>query len=795
MMNVISCTVYSHDIRLVLLAALTCAAGATATIRLTHRATRSTAMEKAAWLLIASIVAGASIWCVHFIAMLGYKPGVPIAFDSVLTIMSLMVAIVGAGIGFAIATSARYRFAPAIGGAILGLAIVSMHYTGMMGYRVQGIVSWDRSYLAASILLAAALTAVSLHIALATQFANRLVAASGVLVVAIVSLHFTGMTAFHVEPMLVDGSFSNPEAMLTLAIAISFVAAVIITAGIASQLIGTSARAEASEALINMSNGLLMIAPNLTVRLYNNRVREMFGLDPADLRIGMPLLQYLRNVGAKAGWDEARTQRVYDNHVKWMASDVTERLDHHFDNGDVFTIVCRPLPEGGAVITYDDVTEAREGQKIISHMAFHDALTGLANRRSLADKITKLHGEQRYAMLLIDLDRFKAVNDMLGHGVGDQLLVEVAQRMLAAVGDEGTVFRIGGDELAVLTRSDTEAARAMGKQIVETISSSFNIAGHTLSIGCSIGVAFADAATGTETVQQMADLALYKAKENGRGRIEFYCDGMIESAASRRQIERELVGATAAGQFEMHYQPLFSLPARNLVGFEALLRWNHPDRGMVSPAEFIPLAEQTGAIVEIGAWVIDEACRQAALWPNDTYVSINISPVQLRAVDILKQLTAAFDRHGITPSRIEVEITETAMVDSSEQIRGILAGLRALGVRIAMDDFGTGYSSLAHLREFELDRIKIDRSFINASRDDAGAAAVVRAVTGMAADLKIATTGEGVETAEQLEKLVALGCGTAQGYHLGRPLTAVAATELVGGRAKKPVIAKPVLAA
>lgn len=779
MMNVISCIVYSHDIRLVLLAALVCAAGSHATIRLAYRASRSAAMEKAAWLLMASIVAGASIWCVHFIAMLGYHPGTQIGFDSVLTITSLMIAIFGAAFGFAVATWGRFRFAAATGGALVGLAIVAMHYTGMMGYRVQGIVSWDRTYLAASIFLAAIFTAAALHIALATRIKNRLLIASGMLVLGIVGLHFTGMTAFRVEPMLVEGSFSNPDAMLTLAIAISFVAAVIVTAGIASQMIGTSARTEASEALVNMSNGLLMVASNLTIRLYNNRVREMFDLESHELQIGMPLHQYLTNVGRKAGWDQTRTQRIFENHVKWMAAESTERLDHHFDNGKVYTIVCRPQAEGGAVITYDDVTEAREGQKMISHMAFHDALTGLANRRSLAGTIDQMGDTERYAILLVDLDRFKAVNDMLGHGVGDQLLVEVAKRLIAAVGCEGTAYRIGGDELAVLAHVDAGAAKALGERIVAVISAPFEIGGHTLSIGCSIGIAFADAGTGTEVAQQMADLALYKAKENGRGRIEFYSDGMIESAAMRRQMERELVAATEARQFEMHYQPLFALPEQNLVGFEALLRWNHPERGMVSPADFIPLAEQTGAIVEIGAWVIDEACRQAALWPSDTYVSINISPVQLRAVDILKQLTTALDRHGLTPSRIEVEITETAMVDSSDQIRGILAGLRALGVRIAMDDFGTGYSSLAHLREFDLDRIKIDRSFINASRDDAGAAAVVRAVTGMAADLKIATTGEGVETAEQLQNLVALGCGTAQGYHLGRPLTATAATELV----------------
>ncbi|MGE0231613.1 MAG: putative bifunctional diguanylate cyclase/phosphodiesterase [Flavobacteriaceae bacterium] len=255
---------------------------------------------------------------------------------------------------------------------------------------------------------------------------------------------------------------------------------------------------------------------------------------------------------------------------------------------------------------------------------------------------------------------------------------------------------------------------------------------------------------------------------------------MIEEAARRRQLEKELARAVEAGQFELHYQPLFSLPNRILSGFEALLRWRHPERGLVPPADFIPIAEQTGAIVEIGAWVIDEACRQVSRWPGDIYISINVSPVQLRSFDILRQITNALARYGLTPRRIEIEITETAMLDNSEQISAVLAGLRALGVRIAMDDFGTGYSSLAHLREFELDRIKIDRSFIDASHVDSGAAAVVRAVTSMARELAIATTGEGVENEEQLANLIALGCGTAQGYLLGRPMNADSATRLLG---------------
>jgi len=277
----------------------------------------------------------------------------------------------------------------------------------------------------------------------------------------------------------------------------------------------------------------------------------------------------------------------------------------------------------------------------------------------------------------------------------------------------------------------------------------------------------------------MAGLALYEAKEKGRGRVVTYRAGMVEMAERRRVLEGELAAAVAAGQLELHYQPLYDLPDRTLCGFEALLRWNHPRHGIMSPAEFVPLAEHSGAINQIGAWLIEEACRQAALWPSHIYVSINVSPVQLRSADILRQVTAALDRYRLAPRRIEVEITETAMVEDSPEIAVALAGLRTLGVRIAMDDFGTGYSSLAHLRAFELDRIKIDRSFVNASQADAGAVAVVRAVTAMAKDLAIATTGEGVESEEQLASLIALGCGTAQGYLLGRPLDVDSATALV----------------
>ena len=551
------------------------------------------------------------------------------------------------------------------------------------------------------------------------------------------------------------------------------------------------ARAHVSQALNNMSNGLVMVGSDGTILLHNDRVPEMFKLAPSELRPGISLTTYLRNIGARVGWDAAQLKSVIDSHRSWLKKDVTTKVEHHFDSGMILATACRPMPDGGAVLTYDDVTELRQGQRQIAHMAFHDALTGLPNRRSFADHLSKESTQNEpYTLLLLDLDHFKRVNDTFGHAVGDQLLVEVAQRLRETCRPTDLLFRLGGDELAMVTRLELDNAQVLAGRIVAAISRPFALGPNGVSVGMSIGIARSTGGQDLDidTTQRMADLALYEAKNKGRGRAEVYRDGMIEEAAERHKTETELGNAIATGALELHYQPLFDLPERTLVGFEALLRWRHPERGLLLPADFIPIAEQNGSILEIGAWVIHQACEQVAKWPAHVNVSINISPVQLRSIDTLRQFTNAFDRHGVTPNRVEVEVSETAMVEDNAQIAAVLAGLRALGVRIAMNDFGTGYSSLAHLREFELDRIKIDRSFIAASHHDAGSAAVVRAVTAMAKELTIATTGGGIEDEEQLSNLIALGCGTAQGYLLGEPLIAGDATALIAGQRHSPSV-------
>jgi diguanylate cyclase (GGDEF)-like protein len=372
-------------------------------------------------------------------------------------------------------------------------------------------------------------------------------------------------------------------------------------------------------------------------------------------------------------------------------------------------------------------------------------------------------------LLLLDLDRFKFVNDTFGHAVGDQLLVAVAGRLRALVGEADFIARHGGDELAILTSGDAAAAKALADRIVAEIEKPYTLASMTVVVGCSIGVCGIDDSTSPSDLMQRADIALYEAKRRGRGLAVGYQPGMIEAIAERGHLENDLRGALALRQFYLVYQPILSLTSDRIVSCEALIRWNHPDRGLVSPDEFIPLAEENGLIVPIGQWVLEQACREAVSWPDEQHLAVNVSAVQLRSPLLLTHVSEALARSGLSASRLELELTETALVEDGPQIAHTLDALRRLGIKIAMDDFGTGYSSLAHLRDLPLDRIKIDRSFVAAALNDRQSLAVIKAVTQMGRDMNIPTLAEGVESREQLDLLRAIGCDAVQGYLIGRP--------------------------
>jgi diguanylate cyclase (GGDEF)-like protein len=426
-----------------------------------------------------------------------------------------------------------------------------------------------------------------------------------------------------------------------------------------------------------------------------------------------------------------------------------------------------------------------EREKRITQLAFNDSLTGLPNRAFFRQHLdlelrqAERRGGRGLALLCVDLDNFKAVNDTLGHPVGDELLRAVAIRLGASVGD-AMVARLGGDEfIIILSRRDAhEAAGAISARLIAALAEPFQVGGHELTAGASIGIAMAPGdGQDADTLLKHADLALYQAKGEGGGTYRFFEAEMNARAQSRHRLEGDLRRAIAGGEFELYYQPLFDLETNRIGSFEALIRWNHPTRGLVAPDEFIPLAEETGLIVPIGTWVIQEACRQAMKWPEDVRVAVNVSSVQFRKPGLANVLVQALAASGLDPKRLEVEITESIFLESSEALIAILHSLRNMGIRIALDDFGTGYSSLSYLQSFPFDKIKIDRSFIQQMLSRSGSTAIVHAITDLARALGMETTAEGVESSEQLAELRLHGCSSVQGYLFSRPVNAAGVFE------------------
>jgi diguanylate cyclase (GGDEF)-like protein/PAS domain S-box-containing protein len=423
-----------------------------------------------------------------------------------------------------------------------------------------------------------------------------------------------------------------------------------------------------------------------------------------------------------------------------------------------------------------DVTERRQAEARIEHMAHHDALTSLPNRVRFGERLeealmraTRL--SEPLAVLCLDLDHFKSVNDSLGHPVGDQLLRAVSRRLVECVGERGMVARLGGDEFAIVApNAGPNESSALAVVIVEALSRSYEIQGHEIMGGVSIGIALApeDGVT-SEALLRNADMALYRAKFDGRGRFHFFEAEMDRRVQMRRTLELDLRRAYANSEFELYYQPLINLKANEISGFEALLRWRHPERGMISPADFIPLAEEIGLIVQIGEWVLRKACADAMAWPGDIKVAVNLSPVQFRNKGLTAAVMSALAYSRLPARRLELEITESVLLAETDSNLATLHQLREIGVHISMDDFGTGYSSLSYLRSFPFDKIKIDQSFVRELAERPDCMAIIRAVAGLGTSLGIATTAEGVETEEQLSRLRAEGCTEVQGFLFSAP--------------------------
>ena len=533
-------------------------------------------------------------------------------------------------------------------------------------------------------------------------------------------------------------------------------------------------------AINNMSQGLCFFDAAHRLIVCNERYVDMYDLPRDRVDPGTALAEIV-DMRFEVGSFPAMSREEY-LHWRTKVAVSAEPTDSIVElrNGRTFKIRHRPMSDGGWVATHEDITEQRRSEVKIEYMAHHDSLTDLANRVLLNERLeqalgSRIHGEQMVAVHHLDLDQFKAVNDTFGHPGGDKLLKIVADRFRGIVRETDTIARTGGDEFVIVQAPiiDPADATSLAQRIIALMSEPFDIDGHQAVIGASIGIAVGPGdGLRPDRLLRNADLALYRAKADGRGTFHFFEPAMDLQMQTRRIMEQDLRKALPAGEFELYYQPVVNLASNEISGFEALIRWNHPTKGLIAPAAFIPLAEEIGFIVPMGDWVIRQACATAAQWPGNLHVAVNISAVQFRSAGLMQVIVGALAASGLHPTRLEIEITESVLLQNRETTLAILHQLRSLGIRIAMDDFGTGYSSLTYLQCFPFDKIKIDRSFVKDITENTGSLNIVRAVAALANGMGMTATAEGVETREQLDKITSEGCTEMQGYLFSRPLPA-----------------------
>jgi diguanylate cyclase (GGDEF)-like protein len=530
-------------------------------------------------------------------------------------------------------------------------------------------------------------------------------------------------------------------------------------------------------ALNNMRDGLTMFDPKGRIEVINRRVYEFYDLDPAVVGPGSTLRALIEH-GIERGVFPGRSAAEVMAEMSCIDAAGPPGSTVVTAAGRTVTLAREQAPDGAWIVTHEDVTDRRRSEEHVRFLERHDVLTGLPNRVELGARLVAAFGEQTagrpaagFALHLLDVRRIKQVNEAFGHATGDGLLQLLAGRLRGAVRDGGFLARMEGDRFAVLqSGGGAEEAAGLARRMRRVASEPFRIAAHDVVVGLSVGIALAPSdGESAGTLLRNANLALVRAKAEAAGAWHFFEPGMNAAAQARRELESDLRLALQRGEFEVWYQPLVNTRTRQVSGFEALVRWMHPVRGIVGPVEFIPVAEETGLIVQLGAWVLRTACVEAAGWPPDLKLAVNLSSVQFRDPDLVRTVIQALDDAEFAASRLDLEITESVLLQDSDATLATLHELRALGVRISMDDFGTGYSSLSYLRSFPFDKIKIDKSFVTDLSDRADSLAIVRAVTGIGRSLGMATTAEGVETADQLARLSSEGCTEVQGYLFSPP--------------------------
>jgi diguanylate cyclase (GGDEF)-like protein len=779
MFSALVCLRSEHDWRLVALAFVVCLLASSAAVSIFHRALAARGRAQAIWIIVAGATTGCDVWATHFIAILAYRPTISIAYRIGLTTLSLVVAAIMMSAALGVAVRRSTLFAAPLGGVGVGIGVACMHYLGMSALELPGRVTWGLDPVIASILGGMALGAVALTVATRSDGLRGTLLAATLLMLTILSLHFSAMEAATIIPDPTRAINAVSIDQTGLAVGIAGCAAAVLGASIVGAQSGRLLAARAVEAtarfhdLAEAASEAIAVCEDGTIVDVNSSFEKLVGM-PASELYEKPFYQLLCGLSTAIPPSGGPTEiLVRGANNQTIECEATSR-----------SIAFRGRTS--TVVSLRDLRERRGAEIRMRHLALHDPLTDLPNRTCFNEHFASTFDHaaatgEGFAIVSVDIDRFKEINDAFGHLVGDMVLCEVSRRLKSAA-HGAFVARLGGDEFTFVISSGPQpsTAEALARRSRAALADEIVSQDNRLIISLSIGIAIQNAESPDAiSLLANADAALHLAKAGGGGSIRLFDPEIAKQLRERRTLQHDLQLAVAHSELTLYYQPQ-ALIGGGIVGFEALVRWRHPVRGLVAPGDFIPLAEESAAIISIGEWILREACREAASWSKPLQVAVNLSPIQFRHGDLPNLVHSILLETGLSPRRLELEITEGVLIGDFPGALSILRRLKSLGVRIAMDDFGTGYSSLSYLQSFPFDKIKIDRAFISNLEHKPKSAAIIRAVIGLGRGLDLPVVAEGVETEAQLAFLVSEECSEVQGYLVGRPFPIESYAELVG---------------
>lgn len=787
----------TYNLSLVFLSIIIAIIASFAALDLGIRIHKAKGFARNLWLFGGAFAMGMGIWSMHFIAMLAFHLSIPVTYNLTLVIISIIPAIISSGLALYMISRPSIRSSQVIIGAFfIGTGIVSMHYTGMEAMVMQATIEYNPLLWGLSAIIAYVVSLVALHLLFLAQqqsstpgFKWKKAGSALIMGIAISAMHYTGMSAAtfkHDHHQISLGSFDNTLLAFLIGIGVLIILGLVfISTFIDKRFESQSITSERKfRSVVESANDAIILADSKgAIISWNKGAQFIFGYQ--DKEVLGKKLQIIIPERFKEAHQKGMERYLSTGEPRVIGK--TVELQGLKKDGNEFPIelsLATWQEEGNLYFSsiIRDITERKHAEEKINQMVYLDPLTGLPNRHLLNDRLTQAldqanENKQIIGIMFIDLDRFKYINDTLGHATGDHLLIEVAKRIHSCLGKTDTVCRQGGDEFIVLLPNTTsDGITKKAQKIVDLFSQSFVLNGHEMFVTPSIGITlYPSDGRDIETLIKNADTAMYRVKEQGKNNFQFYTPDMNEIVSKKMNLEIGLRKALERREFKVYYQPQIDVLSGKLIGVEALIRWQHPVLGNIPPADFIPLAEETGLIIPIGKWVLHEACLQNKTWQNNGYptirMAVNISSRQFQQSNLVEMVKKTLKETGLDPHLLELELTESIIQDSKYAI-STMENLKEMGIHLSIDDFGTGYSSLSYLKTFPIDTLKIDQAFTRNIFTDSKDASLVDTIINMAHNLDLKVIAEGVETIEQLHFLQQRQCNEAQGYFFSRPISA-----------------------